>query len=637
MLSSTFGSLCRTTKRSLTKENSNFCKNIRKYTMSAPPKKRDNSLSSSDIQYSGRGTENLDAYSTEADLNSDTEENAFRPIFKKYKKRVPPPDFRNVIEVREPNEKVGLRSRLVRETYSFDDEDIRICNELGLRPIDEWRLCEFSDRPGLYILPDILRAEESPRWLGNTFKFAEPPNTTNLTAHGTSPASDVLATAGKTLRWTTLGVEYDWVTKEYPPTGRPLPRELRLLSQVVCRSLGLGKIEPDAAIINYYPPKSTLSPHVDRSERSKAPLVSLSLGQAAVYLTGGRRLSDPPLPLWLRNGDVLVMHGEQRLVYHAVACVGVASQKQSFVCATDPLVEDYLNNCRVNITMRQMLRFSSLLARNVQLAASKQVAALSTAPEMIKVEHVGEKKNVALVTLNRPKALNALCNQLMSELATALKSLDDDKKIGAIVITGNERAFAAGADIKEMVNREFSETLGNNFLGDWTAVSDVRKPVIAAVNGFALGGGNELAMMCDIIYAGDKAQFGQPEINIGTIPGAGGTQRWPRYTGKSLAMELVLTGNKVSAQEAKDAGLVSKVFPADKLVGEAVKLGEKIAEQSPLIVQLAKEAVNKAYETTLAEGVHLERRLFHATFATKDRKEGMSAFAEKRKPTWTSS
>ncbi|KAF1761251.1 hypothetical protein GCK72_009505 [Caenorhabditis remanei] len=271
-----------------------------------------------------------------------------------------------------------------------------------------------------------------------------------------------------------------------------------------------------------------------------------------------------------------------------------------------------------------MMRLSSMLVRNTKLCVNvnqMQVAAFSSkAPEMIKVEKVGEKQNVALIKLNRPKALNALCAQLMTELANALHTLDTDKSVGAIVITGSERAFAAGADIKEMTNNEFASTFSGSFLSNWTAVSDVKKPVIAAVNGFALGGGNELAMMCDIIYAGEKARFGQPEINIGTIPGAGGTQRWARAAGKSFAMEVCLTGNHVSAQEAKEHGIVSKIYPADQVVGEAVKLGEKIAEQSPLIVQMAKEAVNKAYELTLQEGLHFERRLFHTTFATKDRK-----------------
>uniref|UniRef100_A0A672G289 Enoyl-CoA hydratase, mitochondrial n=1 Tax=Salarias fasciatus TaxID=181472 RepID=A0A672G289_SALFA len=251
--------------------------------------------------------------------------------------------------------------------------------------------------------------------------------------------------------------------------------------------------------------------------------------------------------------------------------------------------------------------------------------------EYIVVEKRGENKNVGFIQLNRPKALNALCDGLMTEMGKALDAFEADGDVGAIVITGSERAFAAGADIKEMQNRTFQENYSGNFLAHWNRVSTVRKPVIAAVNGFALGGGCELAMMCDIIYAGEKAQFGQPEILLGTIPGAGGTQRLTRAVGKSLAMELVLTGDRIGAQEAKQSGLVSKVFPADQLVSEAIKCGEKIASNSKLISAMAKEAVNAAFELTLAEGNRLEKRLFHATFATDDRKEGMTAFVEKRK------
>ncbi|CAI4229287.1 unnamed protein product [Auanema sp. JU1783] len=283
-----------------------------------------------------------------------------------------------------------------------------------------------------------------------------------------------------------------------------------------------------------------------------------------------------------------------------------------------------------------LLKLSSDLARlTVRSYSSGHKAAMAF--NMIKVDKVGEKKNVALITLNRPKAFNALCNELMTELSSSLRALDTDKEIGAIVITGSQKAFAAGADIKEMVDRKFATTFAGRFLEEWTAVSDTSKPVIAAVNGYALGGGCELAMMCDIIYAGDTAQFGQPEINIGTIPGAGGTQRWARVAGKSMAMEVCLTGNRVSALEAKECGIVSKVYPSEKVVDEAIKLGEKISEQSPLIVQMAKEAVNSAYETTLREGLRYERRLFHTTFATDDRREGMEAFSAKRSPKWTSS
>ncbi|XP_032667310.1 probable enoyl-CoA hydratase, mitochondrial [Odontomachus brunneus] len=252
--------------------------------------------------------------------------------------------------------------------------------------------------------------------------------------------------------------------------------------------------------------------------------------------------------------------------------------------------------------------------------------------EFIKIETAGEKNNVGLITLNRPKALNALCERLMKELYHALNNFDKNPAVGAIVITGSEKAFAAGADIKEMCNNTYPSNEKNNFLCDWDAVAKTKKPVIAAVNGFALGGGCELAMMCDIIYAGDKARFGQPEIIIGTIPGGGGSQRMPKYIGKSKAMEIVLTGNQITAEEAERSGLVSKIFPADKLVGEAVKLGEKISSHSQIIVGLAKRAVNTAYETSLQQGLDYERRLFHSTFATADQKEGMSAFMEKRPP-----
>lgn len=221
-----------------------------------------------------------------------------------------------------------------------------------------------------------------------------------------------------------------------------------------------------------------------------------------------------------------------------------------------------------------------------------------------------------MITLNRPKALNALCNSLMLELKSALEVYEADEKIAAIVLTGSEKAFAAGADIKEMQNNTYSKCILKNFLSDWTRVAQCQKPTIAAVNGYALGGGCELAMMCDIIYAGDKAKFGQPEIAIGTIPGAGGTQRLTRVIGKSKAMEMCLTGNMIDANEAEKIGLVSKVLPADQLVEKAIQLGEKIGTHSPLIVQLCKEAVNTAYETTLNEGLKYERRTFHATFST---------------------
>ena len=219
----------------------------------------------------------------------------------------------------------------------------------------------------------------------------------------------------------------------------------------------------------------------------------------------------------------------------------------------------------------------------------------------------------------------------MTEVNTALDSFEKDSNIGAIIITGNEKAFAAGADIKEMQNLTFKECFSGNFLSHWDRVTRVRKPVIAAVNGYALGGGCELAMMCDIIYAGAKAKFGQPEINLGTIPGAGGTQRLVKAIGKSKAMEMVISGEPISAEEAERAGLVSKVFPPEDLVHQAIKLGEKISSLSKVSVSIAKEAINSSYELSLSEGIHFEKRLFHSTFATEDRKEGMTAFIEKRK------
>ncbi|XP_063230609.1 enoyl-CoA hydratase, mitochondrial isoform X4 [Bacillus rossius redtenbacheri] len=257
--------------------------------------------------------------------------------------------------------------------------------------------------------------------------------------------------------------------------------------------------------------------------------------------------------------------------------------------------------------------------------------------EYILVEKKGEKQNVALITLNRPKALNALCDGLMKEVGDAVSRFEEDKSVGALVITGSEKAFAAGADIKEMQDHTFSVTASGNFLGHWSRVSQCKKPVIAAVNGYALGGGCELAMMCDVIYAGSKARFGQPEILIGTIPGAGGTQRLTRAVGKSLAMEMCLTGDQITAETAERRGLVSKVFPADQVVSEAVRLGEKIASLSQLIVSLCKDSVNTAYETSLQEGLKYEKRTFHGTFATNDRKEGMKAFIDKRPASFTNS
>jgi len=240
---------------------------------------------------------------------------------------------------------------------------------------------------------------------------------------------------------------------------------------------------------------------------------------------------------------------------------------------------------------------------------------------------------VGWVTLNRPKALNALNDALIDELGAALQEFDRDDGIGAIVITGSEKAFAAGADIAAMKDWTFIDVYKDDFITrNWDALRRVRKPLIAAVNGYALGGGCELAMMCDLIVAGDSARFGQPEIKLGIIPGAGGTQRLPRALGKAKAMDLVLTGRMMDAQEAERCGLVARVVAADKLHEEAMAMAATIAGYSLPAVLMAKEAINRAYESQLADGMMFERRLFHALFATSDQKEGMSAFLEKRPP-----
>ncbi len=246
---------------------------------------------------------------------------------------------------------------------------------------------------------------------------------------------------------------------------------------------------------------------------------------------------------------------------------------------------------------------------------------------------VDTRGRVGVVTLNRPQALNALCDALIRELGQALDAFEADDAIHVILITGSEKAFAAGADIKEMKDRDFIDVYGSDFITKgWERVAHSRKPVIAAVAGYALGGGCEMAMMCDIIIAADTAKFGQPEITIGTIPGAGGTQRLARFVGKSKAMEMCLSGRMMDAAEAERSGLVARVVPAANLIDEAMALADKIAAQSLPILLMAKESVNRAYETTLAEGLRFERRMFHATFGTEDRREGMAAFAEKRKP-----
>jgi enoyl-CoA hydratase len=248
---------------------------------------------------------------------------------------------------------------------------------------------------------------------------------------------------------------------------------------------------------------------------------------------------------------------------------------------------------------------------------------------------VARDGRIATITLNRPKALNALNSQVMAEVTTAAAELDADPGVGAIIVTGNEKAFAAGADIKEMANLSFADVFSSDFFAAWGRFAATRTPTIAAVAGYALGGGCELAMMCDILIAADSAKFGQPEIKLGVLPGMGGSQRLTRAIGKAKAMDLILTGRNMGAEEAERAGLVSRVVPADSLLEEAGSVAQTIAGMSLSASRMAKEAVNRAFESTLAEGLLYERRLFHSAFATDDQTEGMTAFAEKRSPNFT--
>ena len=249
---------------------------------------------------------------------------------------------------------------------------------------------------------------------------------------------------------------------------------------------------------------------------------------------------------------------------------------------------------------------------------------------------VETRGRVGLITLNRPKALNALNDALMDELGDALANFDADENIGCMIITGSDKAFAAGADIGAMKDWSYMDVYKSEYITrNWERIRSVRKPVIAAVAGFALGGGCELSMMCDFTIAAETAKFGQPEIKLGIIPGAGGTQRLPRAVSKSKAMDMVLTARMMDAAEAERAGLVSRVVPADKLLDEAFAAAKQICEYSLPVVMAAKESVNRAYESTLNEGVLFERRMFHSLFATEDQKEGMAAFVEKRKPKFT--
>jgi enoyl-CoA hydratase len=245
---------------------------------------------------------------------------------------------------------------------------------------------------------------------------------------------------------------------------------------------------------------------------------------------------------------------------------------------------------------------------------------------------VETRGRVGLIILNRPQALNALNAEIVGEINEALERFEADDGIGCIVVTGSEKAFAAGADIKEMQSKSYMQAFKEDFIGQWDRLARCRKPTIAAVAGFALGGGCEVAMMCDFIIAADTAKFGQPEIKLGVMPGAGGTQRLARFVGKAKAMDMCLTGRMMDAAEAERCGLVSRIVPAAQLVDEAVKIATTIADMSLPATMMTKESVNRAFETTLAEGIRFERRVFHSMFATADQKEGMAAFAEKRKP-----
>ena len=245
---------------------------------------------------------------------------------------------------------------------------------------------------------------------------------------------------------------------------------------------------------------------------------------------------------------------------------------------------------------------------------------------------VETRDQAGFVKLNRPKAMNALNSELIAELNRALDIFESGEEIGAIVITGSDTAFAAGADIKEMQPKDYVDVFSSDFIGKWDRLSRCRKPVIAAVAGYALGGGCELAMMCDFIIAADNARFGQPEINLGVSPGAGGTQRLTRFIGKSKSMDMCLTGRMMDATEAESIGLVSRIISSDNFVDDVVEIAKEVANKSLVATMMTKEMVNRAYETTLAEGVRFERRLFHSMFATKDKAEGMDAFVEKRKP-----
>ncbi|CAG8438013.1 6824_t:CDS:10 [Ambispora gerdemannii] len=363
-----------------------------------------------------------------------------------------------------------------------------------------------------------------------------------------------------------------------------------------------------------------------------------------------RRPSPPPIPARRRVSIILIFttkyKQQQDTAHHHVDLVQAATEAElalQFVAAdTQDLDLDLRFVDDVHILRVRIVHVVDLELRTqgVEVEVTRSVGATEGTSEPVssyKNILIESNGKVGLITLNRPKALNALSSELFHEINDALEKYQNDPEIGAIVITGSDRAFAAGADIKEMQDKTFAEVYKSNFLGHWGKINEIRKPIIAAVNGFALGGGCELAMSCDIVYAGVKATFGQPEIKLGVIPGAGGTQRLTRAIGKSKAMEIVLSGRNFTAEEAERWGIVSKVLPVDKVLEEAINLAQQIASLSQPVVQAGKESVNNgtSFELSLKEGCHFERRLFQGTFALRDQKEGMKAFIEKREPKWT--
>ncbi|UMM31080.1 hypothetical protein L5515_012704 [Caenorhabditis briggsae] len=340
---SIFTSLWKHTKPSWIRENWNCSRSINAFMMREQPQEEGAEPRISEKDQYGESSDSDDGGGGV---------NEFKAVFKRYKKRRPWPDFSDVIDIKTSP---LLQSRLVFSSPNeISPEKSELAENLGLIHPSEWRVYSFPDRIGLYLLPGLLKKQNSGMWLKRAFSYAKPPNITNLTIHGKDVETDP-SLLTKALRWTTLGVEYDWNTKKYPENGRPVPDELFQLGNLISNSLKLGDMRPDATILNYYPPKSALSPHVDKSERSNAPLISMSLGQTAVYLSGALSLSEPPIPLWLSNGDFLIMHGEQRLVYHAIPCIGPKVKPVHFdKDEQSPMISDYLNCSRINFTIRQV-------------------------------------------------------------------------------------------------------------------------------------------------------------------------------------------------------------------------------------------------------------------------------------------